>query len=121
MKKLILFLMLLFPAAAMAAGNTVYLYNWTEYMPDQVLSRFTKETGIEVKYATYESNESMYAKVKLLDAGGYDLVFPSTYFVHKMKNEGLLSPIDKAKLKNVKHLDDTLLDKPYDPGNTYSV
>lgn len=121
MKRLLFFLILLFPAASMAAGNIVYLYNWTEYMPDQVLSRFTKETGIKVAYATYESNEAMYAKIKLLRDGGYDLVFPSTYFVHKMRNEGLLSPIDKTRIKNISHLDDTLLNKPYDPDNAYSV
>jgi len=121
MKKIVLLLMLIFPALALAGGETVYIYNWTEYMPDQVLSQFTKETGIKVKYATFESNESMYAKVKLLKGTGYDVVFPSTYFVHKMRNEGLLSPIDKAKLTNITHLDPALMDKPYDPDNTYSI
>lgn len=123
MRKLALFicLMLAVPAIAGAGGKTVYIYNWTEYMPDQVLSMFTKETGIEVRYATFESNESMYAKVRLLKSGGYDVVFPSTYFVHKMRTEGLLTPIDKGRLTNYSHLDPSLLDKAYDPGNAYSV
>lgn len=121
MKKLIFTLMLIFPTLVMAAEKTVYLYNWTEYMPDQVLSQFTKETGIKVKYATFESNESMYAKVKLMKGGGYDVVFPSTYFVHKMRKEGLLSPIDKTRLPHVKHLDESLMNKPYDPDNMYSI
>ena len=121
MKKLICILMLVFPALALAGDKVVYIYNWTEYMPDQVLSGFTKETGIRVKYATFESNESMYAKVRLLKGKGYDLVFPSTYFVHKMRNEGLLSPIDRTKLPHFKHLDPALLDKPYDPRNSYSI
>lgn len=121
MKTLVLFLMLILPAACLAGEKTVYIYNWTEYMPDQVLARFTGETGIHVKYATFDSNETMYAKVRLLKGGGYDLVFPSTYFVHKMRNEGLLSPIDKTRLPHLRHLDPALLDKPYDPGNVYSI
>lgn len=120
MKKIVILLMLMFPALALAGGKTVYIYNWTEYMPDEVLSRFTEETGIKVTYATFESNESMYAKIRLLK-GGYDVAFPSTYFVHKMRNEGLLHPIDKTRLPNLKHLDPALMDKPYDPGNTFSI
>ena len=48
-------------------GNekVLYVYNWSEYMPDSVLKNFTKETGIKVKYSTYDSNEAMYAKLKL--------------------------------------------------------
>ena len=57
------------PAPAVAAGEKqkVVVYNWTEYLPESALQAFTKETGIEVEYATYESNEAMYAKLKLLD------------------------------------------------------
>ncbi|MBI9088137.1 MAG: spermidine/putrescine ABC transporter substrate-binding protein [Desulfobacterium sp.] len=122
MKKWMIFIcILLLPAAVLAAKPSVYVYNWTEYMPDEVLSAFQKETGIKVVYSTYESNESMYAKVKLVKGKGYDVVFPSTYFVHKMRNQGLLAPIDRSKLTNFKHLDPMLLDKPYDPGNRYSI
>ena len=118
---ILLLLILLIPSIAFCESKTVYIYNWTEYMPDEVISQFTKETGIKVKYSTFESNESMYSKVKLLKGGGYDVIFPSTYFVHKMRNEGLLSPLDKTKLKNFAHLDETLLNKSYDPQNTYSI
>jgi spermidine/putrescine transport system substrate-binding protein len=121
MNKVILFLIVMVPSLLMAADKTLYIYNWTEYMPDQVLEEFTKETGIKVKYATFESNESMYTKVKLLNGSGYDLVFPSTYFVHRMRKDGLLSPIDKTKLSNIDHLDESLMNKPYDPDNKYSI
>ncbi len=106
---------------ALAAGQEVVVYNWTEYMPDEVLKQFTKETGIKVVYSTYESNEAMYAKVKLMDAKGYDVVVPSAYFVRKMWQENLLMPLDKAQLPNVANLEPALLDKPYDPGNKYSL
>ena len=107
--------------SAVWAGGEVVVYNWSEYMPDDVLRQFKDETGIKVIYSTYDSNEAMYAKVKLLGAKGYDVVVPSTYFVNKMRGEGLLAPLDKSKLSNLKHLDPSLLDKPYDPQNRYSV
>lgn len=103
------------------AGEKVYIYNWTEYIPESVLKQFTKETGIEVVYSTYESNETMYAKLKLIKEDGYDVVFPSTYFVSRMGQEGLLQPLDHTLLPNMKALDPRLLDKPYDRGNVYSL
>lgn len=121
MKKMLLLLALLaLPAAALAAPE-LYIFNWAEYMPEEVIQRFQQETGIKVVYATYDNNEAMYAKVKLLQAGGYDLVFPSTYYVNRMRREGLLRAVDKGRLANFGNLDPQLLDKPYDPGNTFSV
>lgn len=121
-KYLFVMLVLMLAARVFAADKSeVYVYNWTEYLPDEVIASFQKDTGIKVVYATYESNESMYARLKILKGGGYDVVFPSTYFVHKMRLEGLLSPIDKTKLPNLKNLDTRLLNKPYDPENTYSI
>jgi spermidine/putrescine transport system substrate-binding protein len=115
-----LMLVLLLAGSAAAAGK-VYVYNWTEYIPEQVLSRFTEETGIEVVYTTYDSNEAMYAKVKLLGGEGYDVVVPSTYFVNKMRREGLLTPLDRSLLPHLGNLNPAILDKPYDPGNEFSV
>ncbi|NIH31332.1 spermidine/putrescine ABC transporter substrate-binding protein PotD [Hafnia paralvei] len=102
-------------------NNTVYFYNWTEYVPPGLLEQFTKETGIKVIYSTYESNETMYAKLKTYKSGAYDLVVPSTYFVSKMSKEGMLQKIDKTKLSNFHHLDPNLLHKPFDPENDYSI
>ncbi|PZQ28010.1 MAG: spermidine/putrescine ABC transporter substrate-binding protein PotD, partial [Serratia marcescens] len=102
-------------------GKTLYFYNWTEYVPPGLLEQFTKETGIKVIYSTYESNESMYAKLKTYKDGAYDLVVPSTYFIAKMSKEGMLQKIDKSKLSHFKDLDPTLLNKPFDPNNDYSI
>lgn len=102
-------------------GEKVVIYNWTEYIPEDVLRQFTRETGIQVEYATYESNEAMYSKLKLLDGKGYDLAVPSTFFVERMHKEGLLQPIDKSLLSNYRNLDPAHLNKPYDPNNVYSV
>ncbi len=117
---LAVFTALTFPAS-IYANEKVYIYNWTEYIPETVLEQFTKETGVKVIYSTYESNEAMYAKLKLIDAKGYDLIFPSTYFVDKMSKEGLLQPLNHELLSNLKDIDPALLDKEYDKGNTYSL
>ncbi|MBP2170984.1 spermidine/putrescine transport system substrate-binding protein [Erwinia toletana] len=102
-------------------SKTLYFYNWTEYVPPGLLEQFTKETGIKVIYSTYESNESMYAKLKTYKDGAYDLVVPSTYFVAKMRNEGMIQKIDKSKLSNFHNLDPLLLNKSFDPNNDYSI
>ncbi len=113
-------LLLALSGAADAAGKLV-VYNWSEYIPEGVIERFTKETGIEVDYSTYESNEVMYSKIQLQKGKGYDIVVPSSYYIDRMRSEGLLHKIDKSRLTNFKHLYRTLLDKPYDPDNQYSV
>ncbi len=115
------FVLIALQPISMLASEKVYVYNWTEYIPDAVLEQFTSETGIKVIYSTYESNETMYAKLKLIQGEGYDLVFPSTYFVSKMSKEGMLQPLDHALLPNIATLDKTLMDKEFDPGNVYSI
>ena len=102
-------------------NNTLYFYNWTEYVPPGLLEQFTKETGIKVIYSTYESNETMYAKLKTYKDGAYDLVVPSTYYVDKMRKEGMIQKIDKSKLTNFSNLDPDMLNKPFDPNNDYSI
>ncbi|MEH6354608.1 MAG: extracellular solute-binding protein [Marinobacter sp.] len=98
------------------------LYNWSEYMPQEVMTRFEEETGIQVVYTTYDSNEAMYARLKLLDdSAAYDLAVPSTYFVSKMRNEGLLMPIDRSKIEGFDQLDPELVNLDIDKGNEYSV
>jgi spermidine/putrescine transport system substrate-binding protein len=121
MKVIILALAAVLGGTPAVAAEKVYVYNWTEYLPESVLEMFTAETGIEVVYTTYDSNETMYAKLKLIQADGYDVVFPSTYFVDKMGREGLLQPLDHSLLGNMKGLDPALLDKNYDRNNTYSI
>jgi spermidine/putrescine transport system substrate-binding protein len=122
MRKLAFLLLVFFmPIMAHAAANEVYVFNWSEYIDPSVLKSFEKETGIKVKYSTYESNEAMFAKLKIIKTKGYDVVFPSTYFVERMRKLNMLKPLDKAQLPNLKNLDPKLLNKPYDPNNVYSL
>jgi len=122
MKRLVLMvaLLLALPFAAFAREE-VYVYNWSEYINPAVIRQFEKETGIKVRYSTYDSNEAMYAKLKIVKRGGYDVAVPSTYFVDRMRRQGLLQPLNLAALPNVKYLNLDLMNQPYDPGNRYSV
>lgn len=106
---------------AFASEKVLYVYNWSEYMPESVLKAFQKETGIKVKYTTYDSNEAMYAKIKTDTKSSYDIIVPSTYFVSKMAKEGLLAKIDKKKLTYYDTLNPTLLNQSFDPNNDYSI
>lgn len=122
MKKTILSLLLLLwlAASAWAAEQKLYVYCWSEYIPEAVIAQFTKQTGIKVVLSTYDSNEAMYAKVKMTGKG-YDVIVPSTDFVARMRKEGLLLPLDKKRLSNMGNLNPKILDQSFDPGNAYSV
>lgn len=104
-----------------ARAAELYVYNWSEYLPDTVLEQFTQETGIQVIMSTYDSNEAMYSKVKMMGGKGYDIIVPSTDYVARMRAEGLLQPLQKALLPNLANIAPKLMDQPFDPGNTYSV
>lgn len=104
-----------------AKERTVVVYNWSEYIPAQVLKQFQKETGIRVIYSTYESNEAMFAKLKIVKGSGYDVIVPSTYFVSLLKENNLLRKIDIKKLSNFKHLNPALLNLAFDPKNEYTI
>ena len=107
---------------ARQGGKVVNVYNWTEYISDQVLKDFTAETGIDVIYSTFDSNEAMYAKLKLMNGSGeYDVAFPGTDFVDKMRKEGMLEPLDHAKLTNFGNLGKTFINAPFDPENKFSI
>jgi spermidine/putrescine transport system substrate-binding protein len=107
--------------AAQKGKGQVVVYNWSEYIPQDVLDDFTKETGIKVVYSTFESNEAMYAKVKLLRGKSYDVVVPSSYFVEMMRRDKLLQELDHSKLSNLVNLDPKLMDQEHDPGNKFSI
>lgn len=123
MKKILfpLAAMLLWASCAFAGNGEVIVYIWSEYLPDAVIEQFTEETGIKVTIATYDSNEAMYAKVKMLGGEGYDIVVPTSDFITRMGQEGLLMPLDHAQLPNMKHIGDMFLDLPFDPANRFSL
>jgi spermidine/putrescine-binding protein len=108
------------PSAGEQLDKELNLYNWAEYMPDEVLQKFEAEYGVKVRLDTFSSNEELYAKLKA-GGSGYDLIFPSGYMVTALKREGLISPIDKSALTNLKNLDPNVKDNANDPNYEYSV
>lgn len=115
------FLTALLFVLAGCGGKKLYIYNWTYYIPDQVIKDFETRYNVKVVYDVYSSNEEMFAKLKA-GGKGYDLVFPSGDFVKIMIHENMLEPLDKKKISNLKHLDPVILSKiAYDPGNRFSV
>lgn len=105
---------------------TLNVYNWGLYISDgsdesvDVVSAFEDLTGISVNYTTFDSNESLYAKIK---SGGanYDVIFPSDYMVGKMIEEDMLAPLDYDNIPNMADIGADYLGWGFDPDNTYSV
>ena len=105
---------------------TLNVYNWGLYISDgsddsvNVISAFEELTGIKVNYTTFDSNESLYAKMK---SGGasYDVIFPSEYMIGKMAKEGMLAPLNYDNIPNFANIGEKYTDWDFDPANVYSV
>lgn len=107
--------------AAAEAEGTLFYYNWAQYVNPKTYVAFTKETGVKVKKAFYDSNETLHAKLKG-GARGYDLVVPTGYMMKIFKAEKLIQPLDWSKLPNVKkNADPRFLKTSDDPSGTYGV
>lgn len=104
-----------------AQKQVVNVYVWSGYLPADVVRDFTKETGIRINLSEYDTNETMYAKLKSSPEAGYDVIIPSSYFVDRMSKQGMLHKLDKNKLPNFKNLNPLFLHKQFDPNNDYSL
>ena len=107
-------------APAAEEEKVLNLFAWSEYVPQSLLDGFTEETGIQVNYDAFSSNEEMYAKISA-GASGYDLIQPSDYWVGVMSRQGLLGEIDLTKIPNIANADPALPYDLYDPGHKYSI
>lgn len=102
-------------------AKELYLYNWTEYMPESVLKEFQMRYGIKVVQSTYTSNEEMMAKLIAGGTSQYDLAVPSNYFVQALLEKKLIQKIDKNSIKNLSNINESFLNLKYDEGNQYTV
>jgi len=103
------------------SNNTLNIYNWADYIPQEVIDAFEKEYNCKVVYDTYASNEEMFAKIKS-GGSGYDIVFPSGDHVKMMIDGGLLEKLDMSKIPNFQNVNEIVLSKiTYDPNHEYSV
>ncbi|MDA0662746.1 MAG: polyamine ABC transporter substrate-binding protein [Proteobacteria bacterium] len=121
---------LVIAAAALTAGTVhaaeeklLNIYNWSDYIAEDTLSRFTAETGIKVNYDVYDSNEILEAKL-MAGSSGYDVVFPSVSpFVARQIKSGIYQKLDRALLPNIGKLSASTMKAltGSDPGNAYVV
>ncbi len=105
-----------------ADPKVLNVYNWSDYIADDTIKNFEKETGIKVSYDNYDTNEVLHAKL-LAGQTGYDVVVPGSHFAKTQIEGGLLQKLDRTKLTNWGNLDPTLLEQlgNVDPGNQYLV
>jgi len=112
-----------FAASAATAEEELHVYNWSDYIAGDTIEKFEAETGINVTYDVYDSNEVLEAKL-LAGNTGYDVVVPTSDFMYRQAQAGVYQKLDKSKLPNWKHLDKDILarlDASHDPGNEYAA
>ncbi|MEM6886903.1 MAG: extracellular solute-binding protein [Pseudomonadota bacterium] len=107
-------------SAATAEGDLV-IYHWFEHMPQELLDKFTAETGVNVTMDTYDSNEAMLASLKAGGMGTYDVAVPGDYMVAIMAGEGLLDTVAEGELANVGNIAPEWADPSFDPGRKDSI
>ena len=99
----------------------IRISNWDAYMPEDLVSNFEKQTGIEVEVAKHTTNEDIVGKLQAANGGGYDLVFVSGPFVESLAKQGMLAELNPAQIPNLENLAPEAADLAYDEGNRYSV
>ena len=112
----------LISSSSFAAGK-LNLYNWSDYTPDELVKKFESETGIQVIIDTYDSNETLLAKLQAAGGStGYDLAVPSQHFVEIMIKEGLLEKVSGIKdMPNYKYVAKQFQNPSFDPMQEYST
>lgn len=120
------YLMLSSAAAALiatsATAEEVRVYNWSDYIDEALLEKFEAETGIDLVYDVFDSNEVLETKM-LAGGSGYDVVVPSGTFLQRQISAGAFQPLDKSKLPNIENLWDVIEKRTdqYDPGNQHAI
>ena len=103
------------------AQEKLSIYHWFEYIPQELLDKFTAETGIEVTMDTFDSNEAMLATLKAGTLGSYDVAVPGDYMVEIMIGEGMLDTFDRSELENFNNIQEQWVDVSFDPGRKHSI
>ena len=111
-----------FAQSSASQTRTLNVYNWSDYVEPTVIESFTKETGIKVRYDTFDANETLETKL-LAGKSGYDVVVPTAYFLERQIKAGVFQKLDKSKLKNLGNVWPEIEKRlaVYDPGNQYAV
>ena len=97
------------------------LYTWMGMFPEEILEAYTRETGTEINYVSFDTDEAMLAKLEAAEGGDYDLVIADDYIVETVIQEGLAQKLDISKLENYASLNPVFMSEYYDPENEYTV
>jgi len=100
--------------------RTLYIYNWSDYMSSDLMAKFEKDYNCKIITDYFDSNEAMYAKLRVA-GGSYDIIVPSSYMAAVMNHEKLLTKLDFSKLSNAKDMDMRYSAKTEDPNMEYSI
>jgi len=105
-----------------AGGGELHVYNWSDYIAEDTVPGFERESGVRVSYGVFDSNEVLEAKL-LAGSSGFDVVVPSLQFLGRQIQAGVFQPLDTSRLKNYGNLDPELMKRiaVQDPGNRYGV
>jgi len=114
-------LMLATLAPAQAADDTLYLFNWADYISPDLIKEFEQTHHVKVVQNFYGGNSELQAKLQAGADSQYDVIVPSSYFIKKLVNLGLIQKLDHSQLPNLKNLYSRFQDPEYDPNDTYSV
>jgi len=108
--------------AGAAWAEEVRVYNWSDYIDEELLAKFEQETGLDLVYDVFDSNEVLETKM-LAGGSGYDVVVPSGTFLQRQISAGAFQKLDPSKLPNLEHMWDAIEERTakYDPGNEYSI
>jgi len=98
----------------------LYVFNWGDYVDTELITKFEEETGIEIVYEEFSTNEEMYLKIKN-GGNNYDIIIPSDYMISKMIKEDMLQELNYDKIPNFKFIDEKFKNLPFDPDNKFSV
>ena len=123
MKKLILTTAATLAFGALTAtAEEVRVYNWSDYIDEALLDKFEQETGLDLIYDVFDSNEVLETKM-LAGGSGYDVVVPSGTFLQRQISAGAFQPLDKSKLPNLENMWDVIEERTaqYDPDNAHSI
>lgn len=122
MKTLILTTTAVAALAGGALAEEVRVYNWSDYIDEELLTKFEEETGIDLIYDVFDSNEVLETKM-LAGSSGYDVVVPSGTFLQRQISAGAFQKLDTSKLPNAENLWDVVAARTaqYDPDNAYSI
>ena len=109
------------PVSNSSTDKKLYVYTWANYTDDELLKGFKEKTGIEVVIDLFDSNEQMMAKIQAGGGSAYSIIFPSDYTVVEMVKQGMLTPLDKARIPALANLKPKWKSPIYDPSNAHSV